>query len=201
MCTNFELRQLLKWGAVKYVYVNKENKFFLFNSPGKKIMSKHAVATSAGEYQEHISYHCAIFTGSKIIYPYDKKAIRYFLDAYGKKIIASPEFLINNVMNADLVINSPKYLKPIKDLLRQIGVLKETRGKIKKTDETTKILRAFIVKEFKGIQKKRPLPINILSDRLTKKVDSMFPDDSETAEKYYWSFATIRRIIKDCNKK
>jgi len=100
----------------------------------------------------------------------------------------------------DIKIQSPKYFKPINDLLREIGLLEEKRGKEKSVDKIIIQLRKFIIKEFKSIKDKKPLPINILQNRLTKKVNEMFPDVKES-EKYYWSDSTIRRIIEDSIKK
>lgn len=100
----------------------------------------------------------------------------------------------------DLKIRSPKYFKEVIDLLRQVGLLKESRGKIKPADSDTIKLRAFILKEFKSLKRQKPLPLRILKDKLQDEVYRRFKDEKK-ADKYNWSEATIRRIIKSGTKK
>jgi len=196
-----ELRNLLRWRAIKCVYATKTSKFFLFKDPGKQLRSIIAIIRPGARPVEHIDYNCAVLNGQRIIYSSAKEFMEFFLTMHKKSIDESPEFLISNIKNDDLKIHSPKYLRPIKDLLRSIGFLSEPRGKIKKVDKITKQLKAFLIKEYKTIKQKRPLPMIALQKRLTKEVNEMFPNDPKIAEKYYWSDATIRRTIKTCRKK
>lgn len=98
-------------------------------------------------------------------------------------------------------ISSPKHFRPICDLLRQIGLLKESRGKIKPVDKITERLKKFLLKEFKSIKKKSYLPIKTLQKRLQAEIDKLFPDNPKEAEKYYWSDSTLRRVLKSFIKK
>jgi len=105
------------------------------------------------------------------------------------------------VFKQGLKISSSKYWKPISNLLRRVGLLNEKRGKEKSINPITKNFRAFVLKEYESINKKKPLPLKKLKERLEAEVNRQFPDDLRQAEQYYLSEPTIRRLIKSSIKK
>jgi nitrogen regulatory protein PII-like uncharacterized protein len=83
--------------------------------------------------------------------------------------------------------------------------LEEKRGKIKKKDKIHKLRQEFIIEQYKKIVKKTkrkyPLPISIIQERWSDKLNELFENSPAEAEKYNISDATIRRIIKSYIKK
>ena len=92
--------------------------------------------------------------------------------------------------NKDIKIFSPSYIKPVRDALRKLGLLKETRGKFKKEDVKKKVRNKRIIDAYKEIvsktKKKRPYPVNSIFNKLI--------DDN-------MSFSTIRRVLDNFTKK
>jgi hypothetical protein len=87
-------------------------------------------------------------------------------------------------------IFSPNYITPVRDALRRIGLIEETRGKLKKQSISRRERNKKIIAIYREIvsktKKKRPYPINIIFKRLTD---------------YELSFATIRRVLDKYTKK
>jgi hypothetical protein len=126
----------------------------------------------------------------------DKEEKMNYITKYDHQICTLPSFSIAQILNKEYSdVYSKKYLTPIRNLFRDVGILPEKRGKKKSIGETKKYLRKFLVKEYKAIQKKKPLPIKILQKRLEAEINRMFPDEPKEAEKYYWGDSTIRRIV------
>lgn len=87
--------------------------------------------------------------------------------------------------------------KSARSVFQQCDFISDGRGKGgRKVDSVRKMVKKYIIDEYKKLKKRKPLPIKILSRKLVDYVNTLFPNDEETAEKYYYSDATIRRIIQ-----
>jgi len=116
-----------------------------------------------------------------------------------EKVVTVPNRLIPR---NGLKISSQAHWKHISKLLRDVGLLKENRGKLKSIDSTIKNLKLFVIKEFKSMspKNKKSLPIAFLKKRLEAKVDSLYPNSIDEAKKYYRGDSTIRRWITSIKK-
>ncbi|MDD5108872.1 MAG: hypothetical protein PHC29_05120 [Candidatus Omnitrophica bacterium] len=192
-----DLRRVSRSGAVKYVPLDKGKGFFIFKKPEAPLEYTSYELDAKGIDRKKVEFRCMIFTGKEIIYANQKRKIGAYIKKYDKEINSSPEFLISNFLAArDYKIQSPKYARPIMDLFRRLGLLREKRGKVKIPDTTTQNLRWFIREQFELLSKKKPLPIEILQRKLEREVHRLFPDNPEKAEKYYWNDLTVRRLIE-----
>jgi len=189
-----DLRFLANWGAIKYVPISDEEGLFIFKKPGGNL--RNVVAVYDGKHGEKdVWYSCALFIKNRLIYPSEKNTLEFYIEKYRKAITYSPEFLISNILDENLKLQSPEYVRPIRDFFRRINLLDEKRGKIKKKDPITSYLDEFLIKEFTAVKKKKPLPIKFLQEKLTEEVIK-----KNFSEKYFWSDITIRRKLRKAER-
>ncbi|MFC1699983.1 hypothetical protein ACFL1I_08550 [Candidatus Omnitrophota bacterium] len=185
-------------GIIQYIYISKKDAFYLMRGtiyPLKRLLYN--------EEELSIDKFISIFKilhNSKIIVDVDEKR-RYIIN-HRNAICNTPSFRMEEIAEGGYRdIHSQKYLTPIKNLFRDVGLLPEKRGKKKTLSETNKHLRWFLIQEFKAMKKKKTLPMKILQMRLSKETSRLFPDNPKEADKYLMSDATIRRILKPYIKK
>jgi hypothetical protein len=198
-----KLREALShFSAVQYVRISKNDAFYLFkeiDATLPKTCIDFDIDKNGHTIPDPFTYYPCVVLHQNILYE-DPKVATY-IEKYRHKIDASPGFHVQNILSNRIKIRSKKHITPIRNLLREIGVMEEKRGKGKKPDETTKELRAFVIEQYKSMQSNREFRIKTLQNRLAKEVLRRFPDNAKIADKYNWSDATIRRIIKSCKKK
>ena len=116
------------------------------------------------------------------------------------------ELSLNLVLgDKEIKMVSSAYITPVRNQLRQLGLIKELRGKIKPKEKIIVQRNEFIIAEYKRIckktRKKKPLPIKKIQERWTDELSRLFPDEPQKADKYGVSDATIRRVLKNYIKK
>lgn len=187
--------------VVKYCYINKKDAFFLFKESKQDLMEideewesdKDGGIVFAGSQY----FPWAVLHNNEIIFGSREAYSKYcgYCDLTTDPITIvennwvknSPVFFVASILNSKgIKVNSPKYLTPIKNLFREVGLLDETRGKLKK-ESINKINRdKLIIQLYKEIVKKtkkrKPLPIKSIYQKLPN---------------YDVSFATIRRVLKN----
>jgi len=215
-------RIILDYEAIRYVRIKKGDGFFLIrkmpryyddvvnyedNGYGRLV----ADVYEGGEKEDSIIYHnCKLICGEEDIKSY---ALRYRIN-----IDKSPEVLIDTILKekkqarAELKMNSPKYITPIKDLFREIGLLPENRGKEKKKYRNlVRIRNKIIADTYKGYAKKggdrRQFPIKEIESKLkayyeNKKALGESSDFVDRRKKIFGiDRIQIWRILKGCIKK
>lgn len=91
-----------------------------------------------------------------------------------------------------------KRYKLLRSVLQRCGFIPDERGKGKrKVDKTKKLIDKALIAEYKKMKNKKPLSIKRLSEKVSNYVNTLFSSDPESAEKYSYSDATIRRRIKE----
>jgi len=204
---NLEHADLVKrFGAIRCVYINKEEKFFLISKLGRPLVSR-VERIGIGAHTKIITYNCSIIHEKKIVLPSDKKNIEYYLENYRENIKISPEFMVMNILNdKNTRIYSPKYLTPIKDLFRDVGLLSERRGTVKKRNETAEKRYQFVTDAYRKISRTEKNRLSL--DRIVyiirqKWIDEVFKEYKKPAErnKYSYTSTTIRRDIEKYIKK
>lgn len=151
--------------------------------------------------------------GSKTISQVATTAVNY--PTKFKKSHPAKEFLIVDVWDKEITLESPVYVTPIRQLFKTCGLKKELRGVYKKPSEWMKKRRDFVIEKYeesKRIEKYRALPMLILIRRIyhswASKVDEYYgiideygidkPGDEKRqreADQHYFSEETIRKDI------
>ena len=216
------------YSHVQCVYKTPKQKFFIFrkNSGGNtthpyykelKLMSSFwtildkdkLIIPPFGNTESHRAYKFkrrdpVKYEREEAVY---RKHNQEYKNKYGKKILNSPVFIIENILKSKkITLNSPQYVRPIRDLMRDVRMLPEKRGSRTKKDERQKMRDKFILLEYKKIVnkrkgKKRPYPVGRLLELWAIEVNRKFSSNTKEAEKYYGSASTVRRILDKFNGK
>ena len=101
------------------------------------------------------------------------------------------------VWKEGIKISSPKYFKPICDLLRQIGLLNEARGGAGRTkkNDFQKERDELIIQFYNDSKIKKPLPIEKIQEKLIKTYVKNYSNDTKRHKPYHPHDHTIRRIL------
>jgi hypothetical protein len=184
-----EIKALLsQFKAIRYVHINKKDAFYVFKElelDVEEYFEEYNYNPNGnGNIYGSVYYPCAILHNDNLIKKHN--GLQNYITKYRGEIDASPEFTISNILeDKKFKIHSPKYITPIRNLFREIGLLLEKRGKFKKIDKNKKQRDRLIITLYKEIVKKtkrkKPFPIRIIYDKL--------PPDIEV------SFSTIRRVL------
>jgi len=99
-----------------------------------------------------------------------KHKVKKICKGHFRKIIECPEFLISNLFDDKIKISSPKYVTPVKNLLREVGLIKKKGPPPKygkdKVNKAEKTYRAFlhvgkrITRKQQEIEKEKGAPID-----------------------------------------
>lgn len=188
-----EIRKAIsKYKAVRYVYINKKEAFYLFKNfeqPIEDVIEDVEGDDLGGAHVVPIFiYDWVILHNGKIIrglynHTNEIKEIQKYIPYCEDE--SAHDFSIKAIIANDIKINSPKYLTPIRNLFRELGLIKETRGKNKREDEEKKGRDLEIILLYKAFKRKKPYPISKIFEKM----------------KYDASFATIRRVLNRFNKK
>lgn len=135
-----------------------------------------------------------------------KEDITKIYERYRDEIEDAEEVLINDLIKRrkdnKFVLLGHKLYRPMREILKELGILQDMRGCFKKQDDIREKIREKVIELYNKLKTKKPLNIIRIQEGVEKYVNQiLFPKDSKKAEKYYISDSTVRRIVNNFIKK
>lgn len=211
---------LEKFDSIMIIPIESDEPVLIFKMLGKPFYhEQREIGVQYDDFVEEVIFDYRVYWKGKLGYNYPKiiklqygdifwellnaRSIYYKIEDLPEGVIELPLKIVLD--GKRIKIFSPEFITPVRNILRRLGIIKETRGKYKKRGKIILLRDKFMVNEYKRIiketKRKKPLPIKILQRRWTEELIRIFPDNPEGADKYGVSDATVRRVLKKCIKK
>jgi hypothetical protein len=123
------------------------------------------------------------------------RCVQYSVTDLPKGVVEIP---LKQLMDTDeLKVYNPSITTPIKEFLRSVGYLQETRGRGSKKSPVQIERDKLIIEIYNGLQRKKPLPVKKVVEELNCLFQQGNFTDEERSRAYLCSEATVRRVLQE----
>ena len=175
-----------EFGVVRCVYIEKNDHFFIFRKipryDGGDVNYEDGgygqpIAVVYGDGQGDFD-DCVILYDNRLIQK--KKKIKTYLFQYSQNIEQSPEFTISDILEKKTFkVFSKKYLTPIKNLFRDIFLLKDGRAGRCSADPMVIKRNQFFISSYAKYGSPNRIPMKRIQEAWEKKISKEFPNDTD----------------------
>ena len=145
------------------------------------------------EIEEPILYKEAFYSLDNFIIKYRNLRPQTDDNMFGTYVFSLPFFMLSP---EEINYFRRLYLTPIRNRIVEAGVYPEVRGKGKNKSLARVERDKFIIKEYKSIGRKKPLPVTEISNRLSIIAMKEFDPGSVKYKEFNCKDITIRRVLQ-----